>query len=355
MSLERYFSERGLKLLRFAPGATVPMRFADACAEHCATRSAAGLYDFSFMGLYEVVGPDARQYLERVQTRNLARLAQGKLQYTLLLREDGSTFNDATIWCHAPEHYWLFTGRRSDYAWLLQHRHDDAAQLKDRSGEYAVLAVQGPRSAEILQHELTVPLRELPYFSFMREDVAGVPAWVGRLGYSGELGYEIIVPAVAGVPVWQKLLTTGTGAALCECGFEAANSLRVESGYILFSAELTVAPDPFELGLSRLVNGGNFIGAAALRRRRRLAPQRRLGGIIPLDGLRGGRVGLPSAQVTSEAYAPTLARPLALGFIEVDGAAPGSLIRLTDGRLAHSARLPFYDPGRVLPRQPPAV
>jgi len=355
MSLDRYFSGRGLELLRLDQGALVPLRFGDACAEHRATRSAAGLYDFSFMGLYEVSGPDARQYLERLQTRNLAHLAQDNLQYTLLLREDASTFNDATVWCHGPNRYWLFTGRRSDFTWLLQQRQDEEVQLKDCSAEYAVLALQGPRSAKILQRQLDRPLRGLPYFSFMRTDVAGVPAWVARLGYSGELGYEIIVPTAAGAPVWQRLLAVGAEAALCECGFEAANSLRVESGYILFSAELAVAPDPFELGFSRLVNGHDFIGAEALRRKRRIEPQRKLGGIIPLSSLRCAWSALPAAQVTSETYAPTLARTLALGFIETEGVAPGSLIRLTDGRLARSARLPFYDPGRVLPRRPPAV
>jgi len=352
MSLDRYFSGRGLELLQLDRGVTVPLHFGNACAEHLATRSAAGLYDFSFMGLYEVSGPDARRYLEHVQTRNLAQPAQGKLQYTLLLCEDGSVFNDATLWCHAPDRYWLFTGRRSDFAWLLHHRQDEAVQLTDCSGEYAVLALQGPHSAEVLRHHLKRPLHELPYFSFMQTDVAGFPAWIGRLGYSGELGYEIIVPAVAGVPVWQKLLAAGAEAALRECGFEAANSLRVESGYILFSSELVLAPDPFELGLSRLLNGNDFIGAAALRGKRWKNPQRKLGGIIPLSRVRSARTELPSAQVTSEIYAPTLARTLALGFIEAEGVAPGSLIRLTDARLAHSARLPFYDPGRLLPRLP---
>ena len=91
--------------------------YAEARAGHLATRSAAGLFDFSFMGHFEISGPGARAFLERVQTRNLAQLAPGRIYYTLLLRQDGSVFNDATLWCLAPERYWLFTGRPGDRAW----------------------------------------------------------------------------------------------------------------------------------------------------------------------------------------------------------------------------------------------
>jgi glycine cleavage system aminomethyltransferase T len=142
----------------------------------------------------------------------------------------------------------------------------------------------------------------------------------------------------------------GVDAGLRECGFEAMNSLRIESGYLLFSAELASPVDPFELGLARFVNGRDFMGAAALRQKRWTLPRRRLGGIVPIDAGRTARAGLPAAKITSEAYSPTFARALAMGFIEKNGAAPGSLLRLTDGRPARSARLPFYDPGRVLPR-----
>ncbi len=151
--------------------------------------------------------------------------------------------------------------------------------------------------------------------------------------------------------MWRKILEIGVDAGLHECGFEAANSLRIESGYVLFSAELALRVDPFELGLARLLTGVDFIGEGALRRKRWVAPRRRMGGIIQIDGIRALGARMPSAQVTSEAYSPTFSRTLAMGFIEGGGAAPGSMLRLADGRRARSARLPFYDPGRVLPRR----
>jgi glycine cleavage system aminomethyltransferase T len=98
------------------------------------------------------------------------------------------------------------------------------------------------------------------------------------------------------------------------------------------------------------LTGADFNGAAALHRKRWSAPPRRVGGIVPIDGIRAVDTRMPAAQITSEAYSPTFSRTLAMGFIESGGVAPGSLLRLTDGRRARSARLPFYDPGRVLPR-----
>jgi glycine cleavage system T protein (aminomethyltransferase) len=150
--------------------------------------------------------------------------------------------------------------------------------------------------------------------------------------------------------VWRRLLDAGVDAGLRECGFEAMNSLRIESGYLLFSAELASPVDPFELGLAWLLNGRDFVGAAALCRKRWALPRRRLGGILPIGAARAARSGLPAARITSEAYSPTFSRTLAMGFIDERGAASGSLLRLTDGRPARSARLPFYDPARVLPR-----
>src|SRR4029450_6710081 len=120
--LDRLFSARDIELLNISDGGAVPLRFSGARAEHLATRRAAGLFDFSFMEICELSGPKARSWLEHLQTRNLSQLAPGKIFYTLLLRDDGSVFNDATIWCHEPERYWLFTGRRGDCALLGEGR-----------------------------------------------------------------------------------------------------------------------------------------------------------------------------------------------------------------------------------------
>jgi glycine cleavage system aminomethyltransferase T len=323
--------------------------YTDALEEHLATRRACGLFDFSFMGHFEIAGANARAFLDRLQTRNLSALAPGRIAYTLLLRPDGSVFIDATVWCLAPDRYWLFTGRRSDFAFVAEAGQEGGVALRDRSGEHAVLALQGPQSARVLERHLgTAP--GVPYFGFRAATLAGVPATIGRLGYSGELGYELIVPADAASSLWRQLATDAR-----ECGFDAANSLRIESGYILFTNEVARPANPFELGLERLVSfdGRMFTGSEALRALRWREPDRRL---VGLDGLarrdQTSLGDLPRVEVTSRVRSPTFDRELALGFAPARAAASGTLVSTADAEVGRVCRLPFYDPGRALPRRP---
>jgi aminomethyltransferase len=290
-----------------------------AIEEHLATRSGAGLFDFSFMGLYEFHG---KSELQALQARNLDALAPGRIAYTLLLKDDGAVRIDATVWCLDTDRYWLFTGRRGAYGG------DDA------SGAFAVLALQGPASGRILARlvgkEAVLSLR---YFQiFERRDLM-----IGRIGYSGELGYEILIPAAEATAFRGRLLDIGASEALRECGWAAADSLRIESGYVLFDREVDGRANPRELGLDRLAKG-NF----PLRRK--------LVGLEIADG--AARADLPAAQATSECLSPTFGKRIALGFVgpAID---KGSAVRLDDGRFARVASLPFYDPERRRPRAAP--
>ena len=294
--------------------------------QHLATRRAAGLFDFSFMGLYEFTGVDA---LERLQTRRLADIAPGQAAYTLLLNDDGSVFNDATVWNLGGGRWWLFTGRRSDFARFRDH-------AGDRSGEHVILALQGPASGRVLARLVgDETVRRLKYFRFI--ETKGM--LVARLGYSGELGYELLVPAAEGQTLRAALLDAGRAAGLCECTFEAANSLRIESGYVLFDREIDGRANPRELGLERLVNLP-----------REFAFSRKLVGFEILEGK--AHKESPVVTVTSECFSPTLGVRIGLGF-----AAPetriGNRVRLQDRRMAHIAPLPFYDRDKRRPRCAP--
>jgi len=321
--------------------------YTDAAEEHLATRRACGLFDFSFMGHFEVAGGAARAFLDRLQTRNLSALAPGRICYTLLLRPDGTVFVDATLWCLARDRYWLFTGRPSDFGFVAEAVRERDVVLRNLSGANAVLAVQGPESARVLARHLGVPLG-IPYFGFRAASLAGLPVAIGRIGYSGELGYELIVRADAAGVLWRRL-----AADARECGFDAANSLRIESGYVLFANELAGPVNPFELGLGRLVSfdGRAFTGSQALRAQRWRAPARLL---VGLDGLARRSAAalcrLPCAEVTSRARSPTFGCELALGFVPAEAAAPGTLVSSADAELARVCRLPFVDPARLLPR-----
>ncbi len=322
--------------------------YTDAAAEHLATRRACGLFDFSFMGHFEIAGEGARAFLDRLQTRNLAALASGRLAYTLLLRPDGTVFIDATVWCLARDRYWLFTGRRSDFAFVAEAVPQAGVTVRDLSGANAVLALQGPESARVLERHLgTAP--GLAYFGYREARLAGVSVTVARLGYSGELGYELIVPVNAAAILWRRL-----AGDVRECGFDAANSLRVESGYILFTNELAGPVNPFELGLERLVSfeGRAFTGSDALRALRWREPDRRLVGLGSFVRRDPSTIGAtPRAEITSRIRSPTLGGELALGLAQAEAAAVGTLVSVAGTELARVCRLPFFDPGRALPRR----
>ena len=322
--------------------------YTDAATEHLATRRACGLFDFSFMGHFEVAGAGARAFLDRLQTRSLAGLSRGRIAYTLLLRADGSVFIDATVWCLAPDRYWLFTGRPSDFTFVAAAAGEAGVVLEDLTGANAVLALQGSDSARVLERHLGAP-PGTAYFGFRPAVLGSVPVIIGRLGYSGELGYELIVPVDAAPEVWRRLALDAR-----ECGFEAANSLRMESGYILFTNELARPVTPFELGLERLVefDGRTFEGRHAAYAQRWREPELRLVGLEPL-GRRDRSVlaGLACAAVTSRVWSPTFARELALGFAPAEAAVPGTLVSISDAEIGRVCRLPFYDPARALPRR----
>ncbi len=353
--LAAYFTCRGIAMADVAPGTRAPRRFSEPAMEHLATRRRAGLFDFSFMGQFEIAGPDSLAFLERLQTRRIVDLRPGMLCYTLLCEDDGRVFNDATVWRLADDRCWMFTGRRTDFQFVAASRDALDVSLDDLSGQCGVIAVQGPRSAAILcrvlGRDVVAPLR---YFHFAAVRWNGLAARVARLGYSGEIGYEVVVPADRAVDLWAAILAAGKDDGLCECGFESADSLRVESGFMLFSHELAARLTPFELGLARLVSFDDrpFRGRGALRPLRWVEPERRICGIVPGRHAYSAS-GLPRARVTSEAHSPVFGRTVALGLVERGATAPGTTIALDDGRIGRVARLPFYDPARTLPRRAP--
>jgi glycine cleavage system aminomethyltransferase T len=290
--------------------------------EHLATRRSAGLFDFSFMGLCEFHG---KTELQALQTRNLDALVPGQIAYTLLLKKDGAVDIDATVWCVDTERFWLFTGRRKHYG-----GHDAA-------GAFAILALQGPASGRILARLVgKEAVLSLKYFHIFEKK----ELMIGRIGFSGELGYELLVPAAEGAALREKLLEAGRNEGLRDCSWAAADSLRIEAGYVLFEREVDGRANPRELGLEHLVNHGKI----------NFEMKARLVGLEILD--ESGSAELPPAQVTSECFSPTLGKPLALGFVgpRID---KGSAVRFPDGRIARVASLPFYDPQRVRPRAAP--
>lgn len=288
--------------------------------QHLATRSAAGIFDFSFMGLFEFLDEAS---LQALQSRTLTHLVPGQIVYSLILDGDGSVFNDATVWQMGGERYWLWTGRRSDYQRFR-------SMARDRSGEFDVLALQGPASGAILASLFGREMvAALGYFRFVQRNTL----LIARLGYSGELGYELIVPAAERHGLWQLLAKAGAA----ECGPDAMNSLRIEAGYVLFDREIDGRANPRELGLERLVSTKTDFSFK----------KKLVGFEIETVSV---KKDLPEGVLTSESYSPTLRKHLGLGFVPPDASGE---VRLADSRSARIVPLPFYDPERRRPRGAP--
>ena len=358
-SFSAYLAQRCSASTTVAPGITTAQYFSSAEREHLATRHAAGLFDFSFMGCMEISGAGSRDFLHSLQTRSLSGLARGRIAYTLLLRDDGSVRIDATVWHFAHDRYWVFVGRRSDCRYLTEAAGAFDVELKDRSASNAVLAIQGSASRSIVERacgQTRIPA--VPYFGFAQMDFNGHACWLARLGYSGETGYELVIDEAAAPALWQALLAAGENSGMLECGFDAIDTLRIEAGHILFTHELAAAVTPAELGMLRLVDcyRMDFRGARALRAQRWHDPPRRLVGLLAdncsaIDMTATACLNRGSAVITSVRRSPLFERNLALGFVHPEDAYAGIRVRLASGAPARVARLPFYDPARALPRR----
>lgn len=336
-------------------GPALPASFGDALAEQRAARTNAGIFDFSFMGCVEVRGPGAVAFMQRLQCRDLAPLATGRLAYTLLLRPDGTVLNDATAWRLGERHYRLVTGRRADIDHVRSVAAGFEVLIEDCSERRAAIAVQGPRSARLLARcgSGAPP----GYFGFTEGQVLGQRCEIARIGYTGELGYELFVEPSRAPDLWDGLRDAG-GA---ECGLEAADALRIEAGFILFSRELAVPVTPFEIGLGRLLAPKRrFLGADALPSWRQRGLARVLVGLVPTGqrpglGTDSSGPGAPpppgTGALTSSAYSALFGATIAMGYVHPEDRYPGTRVALQTGAPARVARLPFYDPVKRVPHQ----
>jgi len=336
----------GATMTPFA-GWLMPLRYAGDLAEHRCVRTAAGLFDLSHMGELHVDGPGAGAGLDLALVGDVSGLAVGKARYTMLVQEDGGILDDLIVYRLAEQSF-LVVANASNVAVVagaLAERLADAdATLTDRSAETALIAVQGPRAAEIVTG-LTAPegveaVRAVRYYAAVRATVAGVDALVARTGYTGEDGFELFVPAAEAPGLWRALLAAGEPLGLAPAGLSARDSLRLEAGMPLYGNELDTTTAPHDAGLGRVVRLDKtgpdgeplpFVGRAALAARAHATPSRVLVGLVGL-GRRAARHGhevvtstAPDAatvgRVTSGAPSPTLGTPIAMAYVtpEVSG------------------------------------
>jgi aminomethyltransferase len=348
--------EMGAKMVPFA-GWEMPIEYSGLISEHLAVRKAAGLFDVSHMGELEVEGPGALEFLQRVTSNDVARLADGQAQYSALPLPNGAPADDVIVYRRAAGRFLLVANAgniEKDYQWLLSQPRGEC-DLRNRSDDYALVALQGPRAQAILQPLTGVDLSALRYYHFAEGEIDGHPATISRTGYTGEDGFEIFLAPDHAGPAWKRLLEAGAPQGLVPAGLGARDTLRLEARMCLYGMDMDETTTLVEAGLGWIValgpTKGDFPGRAVLESQKKTGPPRKLVGFEVLGrGIaRHGYPVLVSHQpvgsVTSGTYAPFLQKNIGLCYLPTAHAAVGTDLEIDVRGRPVSARVvptPFY-------------
>jgi aminomethyltransferase len=353
--LHEVHAKLGASFTDFA-GWSMPLRYGSELAEHKAVREAAGLFDLSHMGEIELTGPEAGRALDYALVGNLSAVKPGRARYTMICDGEGGVLDDLVVYRIGQDHY-MVVANASNAAVvsteLTTRAEGFTVEVVDRSTDCALIAVQGPRAAEIIGAVCDADLSSLPYYGCVPTRVAGHDVLLARTGYTGEDGFEIYSESTHATDVWS---TVSEFDYLLPAGLACRDTLRLEAGMPLYGNELTADMTPFDAGLGRVVKfdkTADFVGRAALERRRDAGDrvEQVLVGLIG-DGRRAPRHGYPVLDgdtqvgtVTSGALSPTLGHPIAMAYVPPTLTDPGTKLTVDIRGKANPVsvvKLPFY-------------
>jgi aminomethyltransferase len=308
----------GARMVPFA-GWEMPVQYEGVIPEHKAVRTDAGVFDVSHMGQIDVEGPHALELLQSLLSNDLANVADGGAQYTLLTNERGGIVDDLIAYRLGPYHFLLVVNagnRDAAYSWIKE-REIRGSEVRDVSEDYALLAVQGPCSLERLG------LPEAKAFTHAMAEVDGIEVMVNRTGYTGEAGVELMCPAEDAEELWDAVVARGA----VPCGLGARDTLRLEVCYPLHGNDITPDTDPISASLGwTCALGKDFTGVEELRRIEEAGPERKLVAFVMAEKAIP-RQGMPiegGGEVTSGTHSPLLDQGIGMGYVPAAAAAPGT-------------------------------
>lgn len=346
----------GAKLVDFA-GFEMPVRYTGDVQEHCCVRQRVGLFDISHMGEFRVSGSEALGFVDRCVTNDVSALAVGQVLYSPMCRPDGGIVDDILVYRFA-DHLMLVVNASNiakDLAWL-QGQRPSGVVLDDRSDATALLALQGPRAADVLRGHVPDAALELGYYRFIAGRLFGVDAVISRTGYTGEDGFELYFDPRHAVTVWDGLMAAGAPHGIEPIGLGARDTLRLEMGYMLYGNDIDDGTTPLEAGLGWTVKLGKpaFNGREVLVRQKEQGVTRRLVGLesegrrVPRHAMPVERGGAPVGHVTSGTFSPSLERAVAMAYVATGDAAIGTPLEVVAGGTRIAARVvkrPFWTQG----------
>lgn len=350
----------GAKIVDFA-GFEMPVQYSGVVVEHNAVRNAAGLFDVSHMGEFEFRGPGALAFLNALTANDVAKLTDGKAQYSLLCNEQGGIVDDILVYRLAADHFWMVVNAANiekDWNWVIKIKNEkfktENCEIKNISDETCLLALQGPRAIEVAKTLTQAPVAELKSFHACVGTAAGREnCLIGRTGYTGEDGVEIFCKAPQAAPLWRAILEAGKTAGIKPAGLGARDTLRLEARLSLYGHEINDETNPLEAGLGWVVklDKPDFIGKNPIVKIKEAGLKRTLVGFkmcdksIARQGFAIVAEEKTIGHVTSGSYSPTLAYGIGLGYAPTAFEKIGTKFNIDirgKQRLAEVVTVPFY-------------
>ena len=344
----------GARMVEFA-GWDMPVQYAGPIPEHLGVRTRAGLFDVSHMGEIEVKGPNALATVQMVTCNDASKLAFGQVQYSALTTPNGAFVDDILVHRMGEKHFFICvnaSNQDKDYAWIREHALPNTEVLF-RSPEFAQIALQGPRSVEILQPLVNVDLSQIKYYWFTEGKTCGFNTIIARTGYTGEDGFEVYCAPSEAETVWLRIMESGKPHGIVPAGLAARNTLRLESKMTLYGHEIDDTTTVLEADLAWIckLGKGEFSGRPVLLKQKEEGVKKLLVG-FQMEGRGIARDHYPVqmdgkiiSQVTSGSPAPFLQKNIGLTYLPIDRCAVGTEFEVIIREKPVKARVvptPFY-------------
>jgi len=351
--------ELGGKMVEFG-GWDMAVQFSSILEEHQAVRERAGLFDVSHMGEIEIRGPQALELLQKITCNDVSKLSDGRIQYSAFLYPNAGFVDDVLVYRNAADDYLVVVNASNtdkDFAWVAEQANGFDVETKNASGDYAQIALQGPKAEAILQPLTDVDLASMRYYRFGRGKVDGHPSIVSRTGYTGEDGFEVYCAPDAAESIFRRILDAGSEYGILPTGLGARDTLRLEAKMALYGNDIDDTTTPLEADLGWIVKleKGDFNGRAVLVEQEKEGLSRKLVGFEMVD--RGiARHGYPVVEaerevgvVTSGTHSPTLKKAIGLAYLPIARTGTGTefAVRIRERDVkARVVPTPFYKRAR---------
>jgi aminomethyltransferase len=337
----------------------MPIQYRGVVEEYQAVRTAVGVFDVSHMGRVMVEGRDAVSFLQNVTTNNVMKLTAGAAQYSMICNQDGGIKDDIFVYRLDERRFLLCvnaSNREKIISWLYTKSPQGDVRLSDESHDLAQIALQGPRSEEVLRAVCPGVQETLKPRQCVETEVFKINCIISRTGYTGEVGYELYVPSQSSGIIWAGLLEAGENFGIKPCGLGARDLLRLEVGYLLYGSDIDENTTPLEASAEWSVDftKGEFIGRPSLLKQKEKGVPRKLVGFellqkgVPRHGMKitsPGKSPQEIGVVTSGNLSPRLQKGIGLGYVPPEFSSPGTSLLIDIRGRAHAAIVvapPFY-------------